>query len=160
MKTEYTPENSGLIFHANIFFLAIAGWWFYGIYTTFFKGSIPIFGWTTNHNIILGILWIIVLGQGAPMPVKAFRQICGLIAVWRRGYLYLPVFLASLLIQLYFWVIVITVWFPQPLPSPFQNVDGGFVIGLIALVIMIPVCAATNVIAFRLLRSFTQKDPR
>ncbi len=160
MTRKYKPNNSNLVFHADIFFLVVCGWWLYGIFTTFVKGRIPILGWTTDHNIILGILWILVLGQGAPVPAKAFRQICGIVALWRRGYMYLPIFFLNFLVQLYFWIMVITVWFPQPLPQPFDNINGGFLIGLIALLVMIPICLVGNIVAFRVLRSFTQKEPR
>ncbi len=159
MKQEYKPENSYLIFHANIIFLVVAAWWVYGIFTTFLNGQIPIFGWSNDHNVILGFLWTLILGQGAVVPAKAFHKICGIVAFWRRGYLYLPIFLLNLLVQLYFWIIVITIWFPQPLLRPFDKITGGFLTGLIALALMIPICLAGNIAAFRVLRSFTEKEP-
>ena len=160
MKRKYKHEESILVIEANLFFLAITCWWLYGIFTTFFKGRIPILGWTTEHNIILGILWILVLGQGAPMPAKTFRQLCGCVAIWRRGYTYLPIFLLNFLLQLYFWIIIITAWFPQPLPRPFDNFTGGFLAGVVAVVVMISICMVGNITAVRLLDSFTKKEPR
>jgi hypothetical protein len=160
MKREYNPDNSNLVFHADMFFLVVSGWWLYGIFTTFVNGRIPILGWSTDHNIILGVLWILVLGQGAPVPAKTFRQMCGIVALWRRGYLYLPIFLLNFLVQLYFWIMLITVWFPQPLPRPFDDINGGLLTGVIALVFMIPICMVGNIVAIRALRSFTQKELR
>jgi hypothetical protein len=160
MEQEHNSGGLSLVFQAKVFFLVVSGWWLYGIFTTFFRGQIPVWGWTTDHNIILGVLWILVLGQGAPVPLKAFMRICVVIAIWRRGYVYLPLFLLNFLFQLYSWIMIITVWFPQPLPRPFEGFTGGILTGVIALVVIIPLCVVGNVTACRVLRSFTKREPR
>ncbi|MEX1013831.1 MAG: hypothetical protein WDZ80_01560 [Candidatus Paceibacterota bacterium] len=158
MNRDYGSENSGLIFHADIIFLFIAGMWVYGIYTTFLQGYIPLLGWHTDHNIILGILWAIVIGLAAPIPAKSFRQIVGMIAILKKGYIHVPFIFLNLVIQLYFWIIFITAWFPSSLPVPFQGITGGFFTGVVFLIIFIPICAIANTFAIKIVNRLLSKN--
>lgn len=158
MNRNHEIENSGLIFYADSIFLFLGGVWIYGIYTTFFQGYIPLLGWSTDHNIILGILWLIVIGSAAPVPSKTFRQIIGLIVYLKKGYLHVPFIFLNLAIQLYFWIIFITAWFPNSLPIPFQEINGGFLTGIIFLLIFTPICAIANKFANKIVNKLMSES--
>ncbi len=160
-------HTSSLALTGGVFSLVLWGWWVYGIFTTFSNGEVPVIGWTTDHNIIMGILWTIMLGrlfigQGiagdsgfTPGLPRTLHNIFFTVSIWKRGYVYLPFFVLNLFVQLYSWIIIITVWFPQPLPPPFGKFSGGFSTGIVGITIIFPICLVGNITACRLMRSFT-----
>ncbi len=160
MKKSYEPEHSSLVFWAGIFDIGIGLYWFYGIYTSFFTGRIPGFDWQTQHQIILGVLWTVFLGYGAPVPAKNFRQTLSLVAVLQKGYVYIPLFALNFGIQFYAWIVLITVWFRQPLPGPFKMFQGGWIPALIAAVVIIPVCRLGNILACRFIDKISRQEVR
>jgi hypothetical protein len=156
----YQPARSTPAFLADVFTISIGLYWCYGIYTTFFHGSIPGFTWATPHNVALGLLWTFLLGYGAPLPAKIFRDTLHLVALCRTGSLYVPLFFLNFVVQFYAWLVLITVWFRQPLLYPFQRFEGGFTTGIITLLIIVPICLIANLSAFRLVRSVLSAERR
>jgi len=126
-------------------------WWIWGIFTTFFRGSIPIVGWNTHHNIILGLLWLAVLGPGAGVPIAMFRNLCGIVGIGRHGIMLMALLILTTVFQIYVAVLLITAWFPQALPLPVVPLSGGLWSGLVVLVFALIVIFVGNITRGKLL---------
>jgi len=154
MSSEVNTRETSITF-GQVFFLFVSGWWLYGLYTTFSHGRIPIFGWITEHNLILGLLWVVVFGTGAAVPAKTFLNYSAFVAVTKRGRHYYPLFLGNVLLQLYVWVLFVTIWFPSRQPWPLENVKGGLLRGLMFLPLVVGVAAVGNLLCVRVFKKMT-----
>ena len=151
MSNRTDLETSFPVLHSQSLFLMAAVYWVYGVYSTFAKGAIPGIDWTTDHNYILGVAWTLVVGSRARVPLISYINICRAIAMLGRGYFLLPVLFLNTMIQAYSWILLVVVWFHEPIPLPLIRITGGFKTGAIMLALIVPVLALLNFISAKYL---------
>ena len=91
------------------------------------------------------------MGNGARVPLLTYVKASGVIVLLDHGYLSLPVLFTNAIIQAYSWILIIVIWFPEPIPLPFIHVTGGFKTGAIMLLFLVPVLAFLNYFSAKLL---------
>lgn len=104
----------------------------YGLYTTFWKGEMPFLNWQVEGKILLGLLWIIAVIIGSGIMIFSFRNTCYGVAKAGKGYWYLLVMLAILIVHVYICLNYVTLWYNKPLPLFPVNVKGGWIYGLVS----------------------------
>jgi hypothetical protein len=127
-KVLYVPIT---LFGEGLFLLSTLTY-LYGLYTTFWHGELPLLNWQVQGNILLGVLWIVAVIIGSGIVIFGFRNTCYGVAKAKKGYRYLLMMFAMLIVHVYICVNYVTLWYDKPLPLFPVNVEGNWIYGLIA----------------------------
>lgn len=85
---------------------AVFLWAAFGVYTAFFRGTVPLIPWQTSHNVIFGVVWLFFVLPGALTQARTARNCFVSVALWNHGWSLLPLALVNLILQLIGWVLV------------------------------------------------------
>jgi|GEM_PF-3730606 len=141
---EPQPRNSGTAALGNFIALIVLLWAAFGIYTSFFCGTIPFVSWNTSHMILFGLVWLFFVLPGTMYQVRTLRNCFLSVTIWSHGWSLLPLAVANLVVQTLGILLTPISWFPSLLPGPFGAIHGGILTGLITLVCVIAVLAPSN----------------
>jgi len=119
-------------------------WATFGLYTSFFHGTIPFIPWHTPHTVIFGLVWLFFVFPGAIYQARTVRNCFLAVGIGNHGWSLLPLAIANLIIQVLGIVVIPLAWFPSYLPGPLANVKGGVLTGIITLVVVFLVLTPCN----------------
>jgi hypothetical protein len=145
MSEHEVPTRTTLLSSLDFVGFGLVLWGLLGIYTSFFRGSIPLTQWQTDHNIAFGILWLLLIFPDTLYQKRAVRNWFHAVGIWRHGWSVLPLASLNAVFQVCGLVIICVAWFPSPLPWPLSGFSGGFLTGGIVLVCVLPGILLCNV---------------
>ncbi len=142
--------KNGPSFLGDTLSLALLAWWLYSLYTAFAHGRLPLIAWGTKHTVVFGLVWFF-LGSPAIIGItsnirNSYQKVVSLLFALTMT----PLAIAYWSVQVLLTALIITSWFPSPLPKPFDAIDGSIVTGLIAIPAVALVSLAATALSFGL----------